>query len=278
MGHQRLLLRQFQFELVTQEHSETLLDLLGFGFRSGEPQQGVVGVPAIAQPAIARIVRILAGQAVQPPVKRPHLRAVAAPAGPRDRLFHRAVGRVTRPKSPSGVFRDQHCFDEAVQLVQVDSGQDRGRDTTLRRAGERFVPDPILQVSGGEHVAHQPQEPSIVDGLRQRRDHDLMIKTPEAVGDVTLDEPGRPGPGVDHLPQRGMAAPAGTKTVGPVGELDVVVRLQQQAHHLADQFVRPGRQAQRAQLPVLLRDQHPPHWTKPVTLEAHRLDDAADLA
>jgi len=61
VGDQRLVLRQLQFELVTKEHSQTLFDLLGFGFRSGEPQQGVVGVPAVAQPAIARIVRILAG-------------------------------------------------------------------------------------------------------------------------------------------------------------------------------------------------------------------------
>jgi hypothetical protein len=37
-----------------------------------------------------------------------------------------------------------------------------------------------------------------------------MIKTPEAVGDVCLDEPGRSRPGVGYLPQRGVAAPAAT--------------------------------------------------------------------
>jgi hypothetical protein len=68
--------------------------------------------------------------------------------------------------------------------------------------------------------------------------------------------------------------------VGTVRELDVVVRLQQQAHHLADQFVRPGRQAKRARLasPRLLGDMHPAHRAEPVPLEAYRLDDAADLA
>ena len=57
-----------------------------------------------------------------------------------------------------------------------------------------------------------------MDLLRQDREHDLMIKTPEAVGDVSLDEPGRSGPGVGYLPQRGVAAPAGTEPVGAVGE------------------------------------------------------------
>ena len=44
----------------------------------------------------------------------------------------------------------------------------------------------------------------------------------------------------------GVAAPSGTEPVGAAGELGLVVRLKQQAHHLADELVRPGRQAQRA--------------------------------
>jgi hypothetical protein len=108
------------------------------------------------------------------------------------------------------------------------------------------VPPPVLQVPGREHVGHQPQEPAIVDLLRQNRDQDLMIKRPEAVGDVALDEPVRSLPDLDHLTQRGVAAPARPETVGMLGEADVVVRLQQQAHHLGDQLVREGRQAQRA--------------------------------
>lgn len=95
-----------------------------------------------------------------------------------------------------------------------------------------------------------------MDLLRQNRAHDLMIKRPEAVGDVALDEPVRSLPDLDHLTQRGVAAPARTEAVGPVGELDVVVRLQQQTHHLSDQLVRPRRQAQRARSPVALRDMH----------------------
>ena len=65
VGDQCLVLREGEFELVAQEHRKTLFDLLGFGLGSGEPQQGVVGVAAVAQPAVAGIIGILAGQGVQ---------------------------------------------------------------------------------------------------------------------------------------------------------------------------------------------------------------------
>ena len=96
------------------------------------------------------------------------------------------------------------------------------------------------------HVADEPQEPVVVDVLAEDLEHDRMVEAPETVSKVTLDEPARPGPGVGHLPQRGVAAPAGAKTVGAVGERRLVLRLKEQAHHFGDELVRPGRQAQRA--------------------------------
>src|SRR5262249_19325276 len=128
-----------------------------------------------------------------------------------------------------------------------------------------------------EHVAHQPQEPVVVDLLRQDRDHQVVIERSEAVGDVSLKEPGRSGPGVGNLPQRGVTASPWSEPVGPAGKRRLVVRLQQQANHLAADLARPGRQPQRAGLPVLLRDVPPPDRSESVTLVAHRRDDAADL-
>ena len=42
-----------------------------------------------------------------------------------------------------------------------------------------------------------------------------MIDRSVTVGDVALDEPHGPGPGVAYLPQRGMAAPSFTEPVRP---------------------------------------------------------------
>jgi hypothetical protein len=115
-----------------------------------------------------------------------------------------------------------------------------------------------------------------VDLLRQRREHDRMIKTPEAVGDVPLDEPVRSLPYLHHLRQRGVAAPLGAETMRAIRELDVVVRLKQQTHNLRDQLVAPGRHAQRA-LPDLLRDVDPPGRGPPVGLRTQSTDDPVDL-
>jgi hypothetical protein len=80
-----------------------------------------------------------------------------------------------------------------------------------------------------------------------------MIEPVETLGDIRFDEPGGPGPGAGDLLQRGVAAFAGTETVRPVGELWLVVCLQQETNYLADEFVRPGRQAERPEFAVLFR-------------------------
>ena len=88
-----------------------------------------------------------------------------------------------------------------------------------------------------KHLFDQPEEPVIVDVFRQRREKDLVVQRPEAVGNVSLDEPGCPGPGVRHFAERSVAAPAGAETVGKVGEPRLIVRLQQEADHLAHQLI-----------------------------------------
>jgi hypothetical protein len=93
---------------------------------------------------------------------------------------------------------------------------------------------PVLQVPGFEHVADQPEKPLIVDFLRQDPGHYLMVQRSEAVGDVTLDEPRGPFPEVADFPQRGVASAAFPEPVGLVRELWLIIRLQEQAHYLAD--------------------------------------------
>jgi hypothetical protein len=45
VGDQRFVLRKFQDEFIAQERREAGLDFLGLGFGSGEPEQGIIGVP-----------------------------------------------------------------------------------------------------------------------------------------------------------------------------------------------------------------------------------------
>jgi hypothetical protein len=104
----------------------------------------------------------------------------------------------------------------------------------LRNPAERVTVFPVLQVPGFEHVTDQPEKPLIVDFLRQDPGHYLMVQRSEAVGDVTLDEPRGPFPEVADFPQRGVASAAFPEPVGLVRELWLIIRLQEQAHYLAD--------------------------------------------
>ena len=76
-----------------------------------------------------------------------------------------------------------------------------------------------------------------------------MVNLPEAVGDVSLDEPHGPGPGLAYLPQRGVAPAPFPEPVRPARKQRFVVRLQKEADHLADELVGPGRQAEGRSFP-----------------------------
>src|SRR6266545_5646765 len=99
----------------------------------------------------------------------------------------------------------------------------------------------------------------------------------KALGDIALDEPVGSVPDLDHLAQRGVAAATWAESVGAVGELHVVVRVEQQAYHLGQQLVRPARQPQRAPLPVAFRDIGALDWSPPPPFSTNRGDDVADL-
>ncbi len=104
----------------------------------------------------------------------------------------------------------------------------------LRRAAERGVPHPVLQVPGSQHLADQSKQPVIVDLLPERRQHDRVVELVEAAGDVAFDKPGRPGPSDGHVAQGGVTATTRTIAVGMIGELRLVVRLQKKTHDFAD--------------------------------------------
>jgi hypothetical protein len=58
VGDQRLVTGQFQLEVLAQELSQALFDLLGFGLGSGEPEQVVIAVAHVSQPPEIGITRI----------------------------------------------------------------------------------------------------------------------------------------------------------------------------------------------------------------------------
>ena len=68
----------------------------------------------------------------------------------------------------------------------------------LRAAAERLMVFPVFQVPGPEHVAHEPEEPLVVDFLRQYPEQDFLVKTAEglpALLRASMTSPRRSGRG-----------------------------------------------------------------------------------
>jgi len=131
VGDQRLALGQLQLEVIAQELGEMTLDLLGFGLRSGEPEQDVVGVADVTQSPVPGILRISGRESALLLAQRPRRGFVAPFAGLVVRRAYPAGRRVTSPADTAGVPRYQNCLDKRVQPMQVDVGQDRGENPAV---------------------------------------------------------------------------------------------------------------------------------------------------
>src|SRR5947209_5021766 len=105
-----------------------------------------------------------------------------------------------------------------------------------------------------------------------------MTELLKAAGDVSLDEPDGPGPGVIDFPQCSRTTAFGAKSVRVVTQLWLVIRLENEAHHFLHQFVRPHRHAERPLLPIFLRDKRPPCWEPLIALVAQGCDDRIHLS
>jgi len=119
---QCLVLVEFQLEVVMQERCEALLDLLGFGSGSGEPEEVIICVPDISQPPVAGITRVSARDPAPLRAQPPRCGAVTPPPGVADRSGQPGVFGIRYPFYSPGVFRDQNCLGEFVQPVQVNIG------------------------------------------------------------------------------------------------------------------------------------------------------------
>src|ERR1700730_9974684 len=139
------------------------------------------------------------------------------------------------------MYWDQHRLDKLIQPVEVDVGKDWADHAALRRTAQRRVISPILQVTCIEQVGKQPQKAPIVEFLAQDRQQHRMVDAVEALRYVSLDEPLDPLPVLGDLSEGGMATSLRAEPVGVWAKLRLVVGVQERAHHVLQQFIRPCR-------------------------------------
>lgn len=81
-----------------------------------------------------------------------------------------------------------------------------------------------------------------------------MVDVIEERFDIALNKPSGPAEIPLQLRKRRMTASVGPKTVGIIGEGRFIDSFQQHPHYFLHQFVIKGRDAQRAQFPILFLD------------------------
>jgi len=136
---------------------------------------------------------------------------------------------------------------------------------------------PVFQIAGPEHIPDQPQEPVIVQLLAQDGQQDLVVQSFKTLGNVALDEPVGTLPSGFHFAQCSVTAASGSETMGVPTKLGVVIRIEDRAYYLLEQLVGPGREAQRAQIPVFLRDIRPLHWRPSIAFMPQIGDERVDF-
>ena len=104
-----------------------------------------------------------------------------------------------------------------------------------------------------------------------------MIQTVETGRNIAFYQPGGACPAVVNRREGSVTTARRTEPVGLVGELGLVIRLQNEANHFLQQFARPGRETQWSHFPVLPGNVRPPDWRPSEPFEAQSPDDGVDL-
>ena len=192
--------------------------------------------------------------------------------------FHAVVRRDPLALDPTVVLRQERAFDKLVQPVQIDIGENGTRDSTLRRAAERLVELPVLEISSSEQFTDQPQEAAVVDLLSQNRQQDLMVKSVETLADISFYEPGCASPRVVNFQQSSMTSVFWTKTMGMVRELRLVIGIQDRPNDLLEQLIGPCWKSERALFHrAFLLNVHAPHRRPSKALMTQRVNGCLDF-
>src|SRR5262249_61644567 len=105
-----------------------------------------------------------------------------------------------------------------------------------------------------------------------------MVEAVKALGNIALNKPDRSGPGLVDVAQGGVTSPTWPKSMGAVGELRLVVRLQKEADDFLEQLIRPGGHPERTLLRrVGFLDVDTPDGRPPIAFLAECVNDGTDL-
>src|SRR5262249_37662975 len=120
---------------------------------------------------------------------------------------------------PLRVGRDERVFDEPIQLIEVDVGQQRTDDPALRRPTLGLVPLPVFHIPRAEQPSEEAKHSVIVEISPDDVEQHIVVDVVEAAFDVPLDEPDGPCPFAVDFAQGCLTAPVWAEPVRMLREL-----------------------------------------------------------
>lgn len=132
-------------------------------------------------------------------------------------MYHRIVGRVVFmagvmvPVDMRVLLRT--VYQEFVQLVHINIGQDWTDAGPLRRAAIAVVVLPLLHITGFQHFLHELDKLLVLNSLFQDINKYMVVEVVKAALDTPLDHPPGPRKAALNFKQRRMAASLGAESV-----------------------------------------------------------------
>src|SRR5260370_4851524 len=96
-----------------------------------------------------------------------------------------------------------------------------------------------------------------------------MVELIKALSNISLQKPPRSFPGLPDFTEGCMTPPIRTRPVRAGAHLRLILCLQDKSHDFLEEFIRPGRQAQRAKFAITFWDQNPLYCTPSLACIAH---------
>src|SRR5260370_23401617 len=100
-----------------------------------------------------------------------------------------------------------------------------------------------------------------------------MVELIKALSNISLQKPPRSFPGLPDFTEGCMTSPIRTEPVRAGAHLRFIVCLQDESHDFLEEFIRPGRQAQRAKFAIPFWDENPLYWCPSVAFIAQIIND-----
>jgi hypothetical protein len=243
-------------------------DPAGLGRVADDADADVIGIAAVVQPSVRRVLAVhtrqhvaAAGACVELPFPLLEAGRLAAavllhPAACPPEVVDGVTQPVVRRVAPSPfarVNRVLHRLPVPIELVEVALGEERRDDPPVWPTPGGVVEGPVRHGACLPPGVDEGAEPTVLDALLQQRAQEVVLHGVGEALEVHLESPLAPVPALDCW-ERGVAGAVGAQSRRSRREARFLDQLQQASDHCLAELVVPRRQAERASLPRGLGD------------------------